>query len=142
VLDQASNSPSAWGGGFQGYGKRLGSRIATSITQGTFQASLAAALHHEVRYISSADTGFKRRAGHAVVFSFLTYNSQGHTVVNIANLSSYYAATAVSTTWVPISGSKAKYTLTNGTAQIFLAIPINFLQEFWPEIRRKVSRHP
>jgi hypothetical protein len=142
VLDQASNSPSAWGGGFEGYGKRLGSRVATSITQGTIQASLAAVLHEDVRYISSADKGFKQRARHAIAFSFVTYNSQGHTTLNISNLSSYYMATAISTTWVPISISKARYTFTNGTAQVLLSVPINFLQEFWPEIRQKVFRRP
>jgi hypothetical protein len=142
ILDQASNSPSAWGGGVEGYGRRLGSRIATSITQGTIQAAVAARLHQDVRYIASAEKGFKRRSMHAIAFSFLTYNSKGHTTLNIANLSSYYAATAISTSWVPISGNKGKYTLTNGSAQVLLAIPINFLQEFWPEIRHTILRHP
>jgi hypothetical protein len=142
VLDQASNSPAAWGGGLEGYGRRLGSRIATSITQGTIQASIAAGLHEDVRYITSADKGFKRRSLHAIAYSFLTYNSQGHATLNVANLSSYYMATAISTTWMPISVSTARYTFTNGTAQIVLSIPINFLQEFWPEISRKVLRRP
>jgi len=142
VLDQANNSPSEWGGGFPGFGRRLGSRTAMAMTQGTIQASLAAALRHDVRYISSADRGFGRRLLHAVEYSFLTYNRQGHATLNIANLSSVYATTAISTTWVPISGSKAKYTLTNGTSQIALTVPINIVQEFWPEIRQKVFRRP
>jgi hypothetical protein len=142
VLDQASNSPQAWGGGIEGYGRRLGSRMGTSITQGTLQASLAAALHEDVRYISSAAKGFKRRSMHAIAFSLVTYNNSGHTTLNVANLASSYAATAISTTWVPISGNQARYTLTNGTAQIVLSMPINFLQEFWPEIQHKVFRHP
>jgi hypothetical protein len=142
VLDQATNSPSAWGGGMAGYGRRLGSRTAVAITQGTIQASLAAALHEDVRYISSGDTGFKKRLLHAVKFSFLTYNTQGHATLNIANLSSVYAATAISTAWVPVTGNKAKYTLSNGSAQIGLAVPINIIQEFWPDITRKVFHRP
>lgn len=142
VLDQATNSPGAWGGGIGGYGRRLGSRTLTAILQGTFQASMAPLLHEDVRYISSAQTGFKRRALHAVAFSFVTYTSQGHTTLNIANLTSYYAATAVSTTWVPIDVSTGRYILTNGTEQIALSIPVNLLQEFWPEIRHKILRRP
>lgn len=142
VLDQATNTPRAWGGGFAGFGRRVASRTGMAITQGTIQASLAAALDEDVRYISSADTGFKRRLLHAVKFSFLTYNSQGHARLNIANLTSIYATTAISTSWVPIQGSPAKYTLTNGTSQIALTIPINIVQEFWPEIRTKVFRRP
>jgi hypothetical protein len=142
VLDQATNSPSEWCCGAAGYGRRLASRTGMAITQGTIQASLAAVLHQDVRYISSGDRGFKRRLLHAVAFSFLTYNSQGHTTLNIANLSSIYATTAISTTWVPIQGSGAKYTLTNGSSQIGLAIPINIVQEFWPEIRHNIFRRP
>jgi hypothetical protein len=125
-----------------GFARRVGSRTAMAITQGTIQAGLAAALDEDVRYIASADTGFKRRLLHAVKFSFLTYNSQGQTRLNIAYLSSIYATTAISTNWVPIQGNKAKYTLTNGTSQIALSVPINIVQEFWPEIRQKVLRRP
>lgn len=142
ALDQATGSPSQWGGGLEGYGRRVGSRTATAMVQGTLQASVAAALHEDVRYISSGQTGFKRRALHAFVFSFVTYNNQGHTTLNIANLFSYYAATAISTTWVPGRGNVATYALTNGTAQIGLSIPINMLQEFWPEIRHNMFRRP
>ena len=142
ALDQTSNSPAAWGGGFEGFGKRLGSRIATAVLQGTFQASLAEVLHEDVRYIASGQKGLKRRVRHAILFSFLTFNNQGHTTLNIANLTSYYAATAVSTTWMPIGGSKARFTLINGTEQIGLSVPINIVQEFWPEIVHKVFRRP
>jgi hypothetical protein len=142
VLDQSTNTPRAWGGGWPGFGRRLGSRTAMAMTQGTIQASLAAVLDEDVRYISSADTGFKRRLLHAIKFSFLTYNSKGQTRLNIANLTSIYATTAISTAWVPIQGSGAKYTLTNGSAQIALTVPINIVQEFWPEIRHTVLRRP
>jgi hypothetical protein len=142
ALDQATGSPSQWGGGFAGYGQRLGSRILTAIAQGTFQAALAPALDEDVRYISRGQGGFKRRALHAVAFSFVTFNSQGRTTLNISNLVSYYAATALSTTWVPISGSKGTYILTNGSEQIALSVPVNLVQEFWPEIRHKILRRP
>jgi len=142
LLDQASGTPSEWGGGLEGFGKRLGSRTLTAITQGTFQAMAAPVLDEDVRYISLGRGSFGRRALHAVAFSFLTYNHQGHTTLNIANLTSYYAATAVSTTWVPIHQSTGRYILTNGTEQVGLSIPVNLLQEFWPEIRTKVLRRP
>lgn len=142
VLDQATNSPAQWGGGFSGYGRRLASRTGSAIIQGTFQAPVAEVLHEDVRYISSAQQGGKRRALHAVVYSFLTYNSQGHPTLNLANLGGYYASTAISTTWLPGHYSVAKYTLTNGTEQIGLGVPVNLLQEFWPEVTHKVlHRH-
>jgi hypothetical protein len=143
VLDQATGTPHEWGGGMEGFGKRLGSRTATGMLQGTFQAAAAPLLDEDVRYISSGrTTGFKRRALHAIAFSFVTYNHNGHITPNIANLTSYYAATAISTTWVPIHTSTGRYVLTNGTAQIGLSVPVNMLQEFWPDIRQKVLHRP
>ena len=140
VLDQTTNSPSQWGGGFRGYGRRVASRTANAILQGTFQAPAAAALHEDVRYIASGKPGFKRRAWHALVYSFLTYNDEGRPTLNIANLGSYYASTAVSTAWLPGRYNLAGYTFSNGTEQIGLSLPVNLMQEFWPEIHRYVLR--
>lgn len=136
VLDQAFNSPYQWGGGVDGYGRRVLSRVGSTILQGTFQAPAAAVLHEDVRYIVSNQRGFKRRAGHAIVYSFLTYNNQGHPTLNVANLGAYYASTAVSTVWLPGQRNLAGYTFGNGSEQIALSVPVNLLQEFWPEIRR------
>jgi hypothetical protein len=113
-----------------------------AVVQGTLQAAAAAALHEDVRYISSGQTGLKKRALHAIVFSFVTYDNRGRTELNIANLSSYYASAAISTTWIPGRNNVALHTLTNGTEQMGLSVPINLLQEFWPEIRQKVLRRP
>lgn len=142
VLDQATGSPHEWGGGFEGFGHRLGSRTLSAMIQGSFQAALAAPLHEDVRYISSGRPGIGCRVLHAFAFSFLTYNSQGHTTLNIANLTGYYAGIATSTSWTPIHESLGRYTLIHGTEQVGLAIPVNLLQEFWPDIHRTVFRHP
>jgi hypothetical protein len=142
VLDQASGSPQEWGGGFEGFGKRAGSHILASIIQGNVQAGLAAPLREDVRYISAGRGGFTHRVLHAIAFSFLTYTNHGRTTLNIANLTGYYAATAITTEWVPIHESTGKYILTRGSEQIGLAIPVNILQEFWPDIRRKFSHRP
>jgi hypothetical protein len=140
VLDQATGSPAQWGGGFKGYGRRVASRVGSAILQGTFQAPAAAVLHEDVRYIASNQRGFKSRAWHAVKYSFLTYNSQGRPTVNLANLGAYYAATAVSVAWLPGHYNVATYTLSNATEQIGLSVPVNLLQEFWPEVRHFVFR--
>ena len=140
LLDQATGSPRQWGRGFPGFGRRVASRVGSAILQGTFQAPMAFVLHEDVRYISSSRHGFMRRAAHAVLYSFLTYNSQGHTTLNIANLSAYYASTAVSTAWLPGIQNAARYTFSNATEQIGLSVPVNVLQEFWPEIRHHIFR--
>jgi hypothetical protein len=142
VLDQATGSPAEWGGGFQGYGLRFASRTGSAILQGTIQAPLAVILHEDVRYVASSDRRNKHRALHAVAYSFLTFNDQGHPTPNIANLAAYYGSTAVTTLWLPGKYDVARYTLTNSTEQIALTVPVNILQEFWPEVVHKVRRRP
>ena len=141
VLDQATGSPQQWGGGFPGYGRRVASRLPPMPPiQGTFQAPVAALLHEDVRYISSPQPGGKRRVLHAIAYSFLTYNTEGHPTLNFANLGGYYAATALSTIWLPSQHSVAKYTFSNATESIALTLPVNLLQEFWPEVVHTVFR--
>ena len=140
ALDQAHGTPRQWGGGWAGFGRRLASRAGNAVLQGTFQAPLAAVLHEDVRYIPTSQHSFQRRALHAVLYSFLTYNNQGHPTLNIANLTAYYASTAVTTAWLPGIGNAAKYTLSNASEQIALSFPLNVVQEFWPEIRHSLFR--
>jgi hypothetical protein len=142
VLDQARGDPYQWGGGFPGYGRRVASRVGGAIFQGTFQAPVAALLHEDVRYIAADQRSAKRRALHAVAYSFLTYNNEGHPTLNIANLGGYYAASVISTAWLPGHYNVADHALSDASLQILLSVPVNLLQEFWPEVRSYVfHRH-
>jgi succinate dehydrogenase/fumarate reductase cytochrome b subunit (b558 family) len=123
VLDQASSTPPQWGGGFRGYGRRVVSRIASGGVQNSMHFLMAAPLKEDVRYIASSQHGFGHRLEHAVLYSFLTYNTQGHPTLNVANTSGYYGAAAVSTLWIP--GERQKVlgcTLGNGSESLALRV--------------------
>ena len=140
LLDQANGTPRQWGGGFPGFGRRLASRAGNAVLQGSFQAPLAAILHEDVRYIPTSQRSFQRRALHAIIYSFFTYDDKGRPTPNIANLTAFYASTAVTSAWLPGIGNAAKYTLSNASEQIALSFPLNVVQEFWPEIRHSLFR--
>ena len=142
LVDQTTGEPPEWGGGLKGYGRRLGSRLGTAIVQGTFQAPVAALFGEDTRYISSGQGDFKARIKHVMLFSFVTYNSQGHKTLNIANIGGFYASSAVSTLWLPQKQSVGLYTLSDGSKQAGLNILVNLIQEFWPDIRQKLKRQP
>ncbi|MBZ5565757.1 MAG: hypothetical protein LAP13_25475 [Acidobacteriia bacterium] len=142
VLDQARSNPYQWGGGVPGYGRRVTSRVGGAIVQGTFQAPVAALLKEDVRYIASDRRSAKRRALHAVLYSFLTYSKHGRPTLNIANLGGYYASSAASTLWLPGHYNVAAHALSDASLQIALTIPVNIFQEFWPDIdQRLLHRH-
>jgi hypothetical protein len=135
ALDQATDSPAQWGTGIAGYGHRAASRLLTgNVVQASFQHSVAALLKEDVRYIASDQHGFGRRAWHAVKYSFLTYNRQGHPTPNIAGIGGFYVAAAASTTWLPGRRRTWSYTLSNGAQSEALSLPYSVVQEFWPEI--------
>ena len=141
LLDQSVDSPKQWGGGFRGYGRRVASRVASGdIVQNSFQFPVAALLKEDVRYIASYQHGFGRRVGHAILYSFLTYNSQGHPTLNLANIGGYYFAGAVSTLWLPGRQKVASYAFSNGSEALAISVPVNMLQEFWPDIVHTVFR--
>jgi hypothetical protein len=60
--------------------------------------------------------------------------------LNVANLTAFYASTAVTTTWIPGIGNAARYTFVNASQQIALSFPLNVVQEFWPEIQSHLFR--
>jgi hypothetical protein len=141
ALDQAEGSPKQWGGGFRGYGRRVASRVASGdIVQNGIQFPAAYLLKEDVRYIASSQHGFGRRLEHAVLYSVLTYNPQGQPTLNVSNIGGYYGAAAISTLWLPGHQKVVSYTLSNGSESLLLSVPVNMLQEFWPEVRRDVFR--
>ena len=140
IIDQSSGQPPEWGGGFEGYGKRLGSRIGTGVIQGTVQSAGAAALGQEPRYIRSADSGVFHRIGHAFVYTLITYNNEGKKRPALATLSSYYVSSMLTNAWYPDRYTALGDGVRDGNRQVILAGLINQFQEFWPEIRRYVFR--
>lgn len=141
LIDQANRQPPEWGGGVNGYGRRLASRFATGAVQGTIQYAGSAALGLEPRYIRSNGGSVARRFGHAFLFSFVTYNNEGKIRLNLPNLGSYYASSMIATTWQPRRFTALGDGVRDGNRQVVTGVAFNFVQEFWPEITRVFHRH-
>jgi hypothetical protein len=140
IIDHINLEPPEWGGGFGGYGKRLGSRIGTGVIQGTIQSAGTAALGQEPRYVRSSDSGILHRVGHAFVYTLVTYNNEGKNRPALATLGSYYASSMIAVTWYPGRYTVLGDGVRDGNRQVILAALMNQFQEFWPEIRRYVFR--
>ena len=140
IMDQVNGEPPEWGGGMQGYGKRLGSRIGTGVIQGSVQSAGAAVLGQEPRYIRSPDPRILHRVGHAFVYTLITYNNEGKNRLALATLGSYYASSMITTAWYPSRYTALGDGVRDGNRQVILASLVNQFQEFWPEIRRHVLR--
>jgi len=74
LLDQASGEPYEWGGGLDGYRRRVASNYARTAIQNVFSTAGNAALRYEPRYDRCHCVGFGSRTKHALIRNFLTYN--------------------------------------------------------------------
>jgi hypothetical protein len=140
LIDQANGTPYEWGGGFEGYGRRLGSRYGQFTTQNVFSAVGNAALQYEPRYDRCHCVGLGPRTKHALLRNFVTYNkTEKEMRPQFALYGAAFAAGMVSSTWKP-----QQQPWTDGyrgvLTQAGFGMLSNWIGEFAPEISRKVRR--
>ena len=140
LVDHIDHDPPEWGQGMAGYGLRLASRFGTNVVQNSILAVGAATLHEEPRYISSSSKGFFHRSGHALLFTVVTYNDRGKMTPAIASVGSTYAASMITTLWMPKRYTMLGDGVRDGNLQLAFGGMFNLVEEFWPEIRKVFKR--
>ncbi len=137
---QDLDTPREWGQGGGAYGKRLSSTVAASGIHSMLAFGLDSALHQDPRYHRSLDTGFWRRAAHAIRGTILTRTDKRGETLSTWRLGSDYGAAFLSNQWYPARLN----TLGRGTMQGSLHLAFDFASnlgaEFWPDLKRKL-RH-
>ena len=137
---QITNSPREWGRSGGGYVQRVGSLVAYSGIRGALALGLDSTLHQDPRYYRSVSTGFWRRAGHALRGTILTRTDKGGETLSTWRLGSAYGAAFISNQWYPDRLNNARRGFINGSALLAFDFAGNLATEFWPDIRRKISR--
>lgn len=141
-VGQAENSEPGFGQGAQGYGKRFGASFADGTIENYLTgAILPSVLRQDPRFFQSSQGGFWRRTGYAISRIFVTRTDSGHEQFNYSEVVGSAASAAISTYSYHPSGDR---TLSNtasvwGTQVGYDTITI-VVKEFWPDIRRKLSK--
>ncbi len=138
VIDQVSAEPPEWGGGMEGYGLRLASRVGSGIVGGTVQSAGCALLGQEPRYIQSTSPQVLHRVGHAFLFNFVTFNNEGKKRFAVPSLASYYVSAIATDLWLPERYTAMGDGIRDGNRGVILGVLLNQFQEFWPDIKRIV----
>jgi hypothetical protein len=138
---QKTNTPSEWGGGLSGYGRRYASFLGTSGTRGVFAFALESSLHQDPRYFPSLQHGFRARFGSAIKQAFVVHTDAGAQQFAYARIFSAFGAAYMTNTWNPASNRSAW----DGThrAGFIIASDVgwNLIQEFVRFTRPKDLRH-
>jgi hypothetical protein len=135
--DQATRSPPEWGSGFEGYGKRIGSRYGEFAIQNTLSSGGNFLLGYEPRYDRCRCSGVGPRLQHALMRNFVTYNRTEYELrPQIGLYAGALGAGLISSTWEPASRSLWKLGYQSVITQAAFGSFGNTVGEFAVEIER------
>jgi hypothetical protein len=141
--DQAIDSPSGYGQGGSGYGKRFGSGIARSASDNLFGTFLlASALHEDPRFYVKRGLSFKQAVKYSAVRLVLTRSDSGRPVVNYAGLLGPMAGEALANTYWPEQNRGVGSTFVRYASDLGWRFGGNLLRQYWPQINRKLRLAP
>jgi hypothetical protein len=135
-ISQAEDTPKEWGGGAEGYGKRIGDAYAQHFIRGTMEYGVSATLHEDNRYFVSGQTGFFRRTKYAVVCTLLARHDNGDQSFSFSRIGSAAGAAFISRAWQPRSTTGAGDGAVSFGISVASDIGFNVFREFWPGLRR------
>ncbi|MBZ5727386.1 MAG: hypothetical protein LAP87_20610 [Acidobacteriia bacterium] len=135
---QEADTPTEWGQGGSGYGKRFASTAACSGIHSALAFGLDSALHEDPRYFRSGGGGFWHRAGHAFRGTILTRTDRGTETLSLWRLGSAYGAAYLSNQWYPGRLNTVGLGFSEGSLQLGFDFVSNLGAEFWPDLKRKI----
>ena len=135
-VSQATNTPSQWGQGAAGYGRRVGSGFAGHLVKVGIQYPLARLMHEEFGYHRSNKQGFKARLFYALEAVVITHKTTTEkATVSTSELSGAFGAGLISRLWQPASTKGVLHGFAAGGIMLAADAGGNVVREFWPEIR-------
>jgi len=134
---QTLDTPTEWGKGGAGYGRRLASTVAWSGIHSTLAFGLDTALHQDPRYFRSGAGGW-RRVGHSLRGTILTRTDSGGETLSTWRLGSAYGAAFLSNEWYPDRLNTVRLGVLQGSMTLGFGFIANLGAEYWPDIKRKV----
>jgi len=141
-IAQWTDTPTEWGQGMEGYGKRYGHRVANRAVETAIGLGVALALREDARYFRRPTGTVKQRIVNAISQTVVTRTDGGAKTFPAWRLAGDYGGQFVTNLWRPDRETGAGDTMLRGTISLGYDAASNVFKEFWPDIRRKVFRRP
>jgi hypothetical protein len=101
-LSTATNSPSEWGGQWEGFGKRMASNFGRNMIRNTIVYGSDEALKLDSHFYRSEKRNFSSRVVNALISPVTARNRSGKRVVGVPRLAGTYASSFIATyAWFP-----------------------------------------
>ena len=131
---QGIGTPEEWGHGGGPYCKRFASTLACFGIHAILAFGLDSTLHQDPRYFRFRDTGFWRRAAHALRGTILTRTDGGGETLSTWRLGSAYGAACLSNQWRPDRLNSVRLGALQGSLQLGFDFAHNLGAEFLPDL--------
>lgn len=139
---QATGDNYAYGGGMEGWGKRLGAAYATTASHQFFGTFLfPALLRQDPRYFAMYHGSVWKRFVHAVSRTALTKGDSGETQVDVSGFLAIAASETIQNTWLPPGQRSLDKTLNRMLGSVQGTATSYVMREFMPDIVRIFKRH-
>lgn len=139
---QVLGDPSEYGGGMQGWGKRLGAAVACTETRSFFSTFLFPTLmHQDPRYFAMYDGPVVKRGFHALSRVLVTRDDSGNNVFNSSGLLGIAFTESLSMAWTPEGRRSSGETFTRMLGAMQGDATSYLLREFTPDFLRIFKRH-
>ena len=142
-LAQATNEFPGYGQGAAGYGKRYGATFADQAS-GQFFSNFfyPALLKEDPRYFRSGEGPIKHRIVYAIEQEFVCHTDKGGRSFNFSNVLGAFTAGSLSNVYYPPTDRGFGLTMSRSVIALGYGSVGGLLQEFWPDIQRKVFHKP
>jgi hypothetical protein len=140
---QAIDSPSGYGQGGSGYGKRFGSSLARSASENFFGTFLlASVLHQDPRFYVKKDLDFKQAVKYSAVRMVYTRSDSGRRVINYSGLLGPLAGEALANAYWPDENRSVSSTMVRYAGDLGWKFGGNLFRQYWPQINRRLKLAP
>jgi hypothetical protein len=140
-VNQATNSPSEYGQGAEGYGKRYGAGFADGLSAGLFVTGVfPSLLREDPRYYRMDSGGFKHRFGYAATRVLVTRQDSGRKAFNFSELLGSFSSSALAMTYYPSKDRNFSDVAQRAGIQFAFDAGFDVLKEFYPELERAIFR--
>jgi hypothetical protein len=140
---QATNRPSGYHQGGEGYAKRFGADMARSASYNLFgNFLLASALHEDPRFFVKKNLSFGQSVKYAAVRVAYTSTDGGEKQINYSGLMGPLMAEGLANAYYPDKNRTAGGTLTRYAVDLGWRFGGNLLRQYWPTLNRRLRLAP
>jgi hypothetical protein len=133
LFDEAVNSPTEWGRGIDGFGKRVGNSFAQRGIKASVELAFSPLTHEDLHFHRLGEGSVWTRVKHVVLGTFWVPrdNGPGKTLA-AGRITGVLAARQLSRLWMPPRVAGFGTTLRNSGGSLGVDVGLDLVREFWP----------